>query len=240
MRFPSSTILKQFNHNSYVRYAIRVANMSALVVSLQCIRSSRWQLQLKTAVWRKPGGHGEDDPVRQRASGPQRAALPPIRQERRSQKDAAGMSDEGIEEGRVLWWYCAILTHQFVVFYIKYWWSGLFKHAIIFWAYKLICSTLLPLVCCWCKYTVEVETWLALWVPVHLHPLCPLASVFVCLCVSVQDAFSLLAYSDPWNCPMGQQLDPMQREAICSALNSAILGKAEITHYYVLWTWSLM
>uniref|UniRef100_A0A671M2Z5 Ran-binding protein 10-like n=1 Tax=Sinocyclocheilus anshuiensis TaxID=1608454 RepID=A0A671M2Z5_9TELE len=38
-----------------------------------------------------------------------------------------------------------------------------------------------------------------------------------------KDAFSLLAYSDPWNCPVGQQLDPMQREAICSALNSAIL-----------------
>uniref|UniRef100_A0A674BDB8 RAN binding protein 10 n=1 Tax=Salmo trutta TaxID=8032 RepID=A0A674BDB8_SALTR len=39
----------------------------------------------------------------------------------------------------------------------------------------------------------------------------------------LQDAFSLLAYSDPWNCPVGQQLDPMQRENICSALNSAIL-----------------
>ncbi|MBN3317870.1 RBP10 protein, partial [Atractosteus spatula] len=39
----------------------------------------------------------------------------------------------------------------------------------------------------------------------------------------LQDAFSLLAYSDPWNCPVGQQLDPMQRESICSALNSAIL-----------------
>uniref|UniRef100_A0A8C2JMG0 RAN binding protein 10 n=1 Tax=Cyprinus carpio TaxID=7962 RepID=A0A8C2JMG0_CYPCA len=39
----------------------------------------------------------------------------------------------------------------------------------------------------------------------------------------LQDAFSLLAYSDPWNCPVGQQLDPMQREAICSTLNSAIL-----------------
>ncbi|XP_075433257.1 ran-binding protein 10 isoform X5 [Ascaphus truei] len=39
----------------------------------------------------------------------------------------------------------------------------------------------------------------------------------------LQDAFSLLAYSDPWNCPVGQQLDPIQREPICSALNSAIL-----------------
>ncbi|KAG7275298.1 hypothetical protein CRUP_018272 [Coryphaenoides rupestris] len=38
-----------------------------------------------------------------------------------------------------------------------------------------------------------------------------------------QDAFSLLAYSDPWSSPLGQQLDPMQRESLCSALNSAIL-----------------
>ncbi|NXP50574.1 RBP10 protein, partial [Heliornis fulica] len=38
-----------------------------------------------------------------------------------------------------------------------------------------------------------------------------------------QDAFSLLAYSDPWNCPVGQQLDPIQREPVCAALNSAIL-----------------
>uniref|UniRef100_A0A8C2YVS4 RAN binding protein 10 n=1 Tax=Cyclopterus lumpus TaxID=8103 RepID=A0A8C2YVS4_CYCLU len=36
----------------------------------------------------------------------------------------------------------------------------------------------------------------------------------------LQDAFSLLAYSDPWNCPVGQQLDPTQRESLCSALNS--------------------
>uniref|UniRef100_A0A3P8W645 RAN binding protein 10 n=1 Tax=Cynoglossus semilaevis TaxID=244447 RepID=A0A3P8W645_CYNSE len=39
----------------------------------------------------------------------------------------------------------------------------------------------------------------------------------------LQDAFSLLAYSDPWNCPVGQQLDPTKRESLCSALNSAIL-----------------
>ncbi|XP_060932258.1 ran-binding protein 10 isoform X5 [Limanda limanda] len=39
----------------------------------------------------------------------------------------------------------------------------------------------------------------------------------------LQDAFSLLAYSDPWNCPVGQQLEPTQRETLCSALNSAIL-----------------
>lgn len=49
----------------------------------------------------------------------------------------------------------------------------------------------------------------------------------------VQDAFSLLAYSDPWNCPVGQQLDPTQRESLCSALNSAILGKEHTnTHLY--------
>lgn len=47
----------------------------------------------------------------------------------------------------------------------------------------------------------------------------------LCLFFCVQDAFSLLAYSDPWNCPVGQQLDPTQRESLCSALNSAILGK---------------
>ncbi|XP_060073099.1 ran-binding protein 9-like [Ylistrum balloti] len=40
---------------------------------------------------------------------------------------------------------------------------------------------------------------------------------------ALQDAFSLLAYSDPWNSPMGYQLDPVQREAVCAALNSAIL-----------------
>lgn len=40
-----------------------------------------------------------------------------------------------------------------------------------------------------------------------------------------QDAFSLLAYSDPWNSPVGAQLDPVQREPVCAALNSAILGK---------------
>ncbi|XP_036724203.1 ran-binding protein 9 [Balaenoptera musculus] len=39
----------------------------------------------------------------------------------------------------------------------------------------------------------------------------------------LKDAFSLLAYSDPWNSPVGNQLDPLQREPVCSALNSAIL-----------------
>lgn len=58
------------------------------------------------------------------------------------------------------------------------------------------------------------------------------AHLFVCL--SVQDAFSLLAYSDPWNCPVGQQLDPTQRESLCSALNSAILGKEHTVDTYHL------
>uniref|UniRef100_A0A665U2P5 RAN binding protein 9 n=1 Tax=Echeneis naucrates TaxID=173247 RepID=A0A665U2P5_ECHNA len=35
-----------------------------------------------------------------------------------------------------------------------------------------------------------------------------------------QDAFSLLAYSDPWNSPVGYQLDAIQREPVCSTLNS--------------------
>ncbi|KAI8491155.1 Ran-binding protein 9 [Branchiostoma belcheri] len=39
----------------------------------------------------------------------------------------------------------------------------------------------------------------------------------------LQDAFSLLAYADPWNSPVGYQLDTVQREPICAALNSAIL-----------------
>ena len=41
----------------------------------------------------------------------------------------------------------------------------------------------------------------------------------------IQDAFSLLAYSNPWNSPVGWQLDPQQRETVCARLNSAILGE---------------
>ena len=40
----------------------------------------------------------------------------------------------------------------------------------------------------------------------------------------LQDAFSLLAYSNPWDSPVGWQLEPVRREAVCEALNSAILG----------------
>ncbi|CAB4067212.1 RANBP9_10 [Lepeophtheirus salmonis] len=39
----------------------------------------------------------------------------------------------------------------------------------------------------------------------------------------LQDAFSLLAYVDPWESPVGWQLDSSQRESICTTLNSAIL-----------------
>ncbi|KAI9524208.1 ran-binding protein 9 isoform X2 [Pseudochaenichthys georgianus] len=39
----------------------------------------------------------------------------------------------------------------------------------------------------------------------------------------LKDAFSLLAYSDPWSSPVGFQLDAIQREPVCSTLNSAIL-----------------
>ncbi|PIK50176.1 putative ran-binding protein 9 [Apostichopus japonicus] len=42
---------------------------------------------------------------------------------------------------------------------------------------------------------------------------------------ALQDAFSLLAYSDPWKSPVGYQLNPLRREPVCSSLNSAILGK---------------
>ncbi|KAL1513267.1 hypothetical protein ABEB36_002696 [Hypothenemus hampei] len=39
----------------------------------------------------------------------------------------------------------------------------------------------------------------------------------------LEDAFSLLAYSNPWASPVGWQLDPTQRETVCAQLNSAIL-----------------
>ncbi|XP_076060828.1 ran-binding protein M isoform X2 [Oratosquilla oratoria] len=44
----------------------------------------------------------------------------------------------------------------------------------------------------------------------------------------LQDAFSLLAYNDPWNSPVGWQLDPIQREPVCQALNSAILESHQL------------
>lgn len=47
----------------------------------------------------------------------------------------------------------------------------------------------------------------------------------------LQDAFSLLAYANPWNSPVGWQLDPQQRETVCARLNSAILGENLIMIY---------
>lgn len=41
----------------------------------------------------------------------------------------------------------------------------------------------------------------------------------------MQDAFSLMAYSNPWKSPVSYQLNPSQREPVATALNSAILGK---------------
>jgi len=39
----------------------------------------------------------------------------------------------------------------------------------------------------------------------------------------LQDAFSLMAYSDPWTSPISYQLHASQREPVAAALNSAIL-----------------
>lgn len=50
----------------------------------------------------------------------------------------------------------------------------------------------------------------------------------------LQDAFSLLAYSNPWNSPVGWQLDSQQRETVCGRLNSAILGAEAYINYYFL------
>lgn len=44
----------------------------------------------------------------------------------------------------------------------------------------------------------------------------------------LQDAFSLLAYSNPWNSPVGWQLNPVQRETVCAVLNSAILESSNL------------
>eukprot|EP00088_Acartia_fossae_P037946 TRINITY_DN3918_c0_g1_i15.p1 TRINITY_DN3918_c0_g1~~TRINITY_DN3918_c0_g1_i15.p1 ORF type:complete len:574 (-),score=151.05 TRINITY_DN3918_c0_g1_i15:508-2229(-) len=39
----------------------------------------------------------------------------------------------------------------------------------------------------------------------------------------LQDAFSLLAYADPWTSSVSDQLNPTGRESVCHSLNSAIL-----------------
>lgn len=54
--------------------------------------------------------------------------------------------------------------------------------------------------------------------------------------ILLQDAFSLLAYSDPWTSPVGYQLDAVQREPVCSTLNSAILGIAGMFITFEMWS----
>ena len=44
----------------------------------------------------------------------------------------------------------------------------------------------------------------------------------------LQDAFSLLAYADPWSSPVGAQLDPKERELVSRELNSAILASKSL------------
>ncbi|XP_014673319.1 PREDICTED: ran-binding protein 9-like [Priapulus caudatus] len=39
----------------------------------------------------------------------------------------------------------------------------------------------------------------------------------------LRNAYSLLAYADPWSSPVGYQLAAVEREPVCAALNSAIL-----------------
>lgn len=41
----------------------------------------------------------------------------------------------------------------------------------------------------------------------------------------MQDAFSLMAYTDPWKSPLCGQLMPEQREPVADTLNSFILGE---------------
>lgn len=57
---------------------------------------------------------------------------------------------------------------------------------------------------------------------------------FIFCFLFLQDAFSLLAYSNPWSSPMGWQLCPSRREIVCAALNSAILGKYFAARVHVL------
>lgn len=44
----------------------------------------------------------------------------------------------------------------------------------------------------------------------------------------MENAFSLLAYADPWDSPVGWQLSSRQREPVCAALNSAILQSIQL------------
>lgn len=44
----------------------------------------------------------------------------------------------------------------------------------------------------------------------------------------MENAFSLLAYADPWESPVGWQLSSSEREPVCAALNSAILQSIQL------------
>ncbi len=44
----------------------------------------------------------------------------------------------------------------------------------------------------------------------------------------LENAFSLLAYADPWESPVGWQLSAREREPVCAALNSAILQSIQL------------
>lgn len=65
-----------------------------------------------------------------------------------------------------------------------------------------------------------------------LEPVSFLGSALFTLiqCFWFQDAFSFMAYQDPFKSPNRYLLDPVQREPVCSALNSAILGKLFFPH----------
>ena len=47
----------------------------------------------------------------------------------------------------------------------------------------------------------------------------------------LQDAFALLCYADPYNSPVGWQLDQREREAVSDALNSAILDSKKMSSH---------
>lgn len=49
-----------------------------------------------------------------------------------------------------------------------------------------------------------------------------------------KDAFSLLAYNDPWSSPIGFQLHAEMREPVCASLNSAILGLLLLQFFHPL------
>ncbi|OQV11484.1 Ran-binding protein 9 [Hypsibius exemplaris] len=51
---------------------------------------------------------------------------------------------------------------------------------------------------------------------------------------AAKEAFSLMAYSDPWRSPLAHLLDPLQREPVCASLNSALLGDERQTSHPAL------